>query len=230
MAKLFRNLSEKEYRSYPLESYSSLKLLLSSPEAFLKAKENPFLGNDFTLLGTAVHLLIQDMPDLVKFDPYTKKETDHPELVVLPESFKEKLNEIRKNIPLEIHSIILDSQTEIELPVKAEFKNLKYKGKLDIVYMKHMVGEIKTSSKATDLKTFRKEAYSRDYDLQAAMYCHALKLKKHFFIVVNTLPPYNVAYYDTSDHFLKSGFLKLEKVAKEYKKLMGGGSDDDKKV
>ncbi len=189
----FKSLSEKEYRAYNLESYSSLKHLLSSVSAFLRAEAVPFTGNEFTLLGTAIHNYLQGMKNLVKFEPYKKVASDPEDLIVVPQSFKEKLDNVWENLRdhEKVRSILESPIVKFEVPYISKFKTLKYKAKLDIVKNDNTIGEIKTSSKATTLELFRKEAYERHYDLQAAMYLKASGAKEHFFIVVNTVHPYN---------------------------------------
>lgn len=194
-----RGLTEEEYRALPLESYSSLKSLLTSPETFLKQPENPFTGNEFTDLGTAVHNLLQGLPQ--------EKE--------LSEKTKEILSKVSTNF------MGMKLCGEFEVAFKTKYKGMPYKGKVDVLDGKNLT-EIKTSSKAIDLKTFRKEAYSRDYDLQAAMYLYMTKANTHNFIVVNTVEPYSIKYYPSSKEFIKSGYLKLDKIVKAYKQLFEG--------
>jgi len=216
--KEFDTLTESEYRAYNLESYSSLKHLLTSVSAFLKAEASPFTGNEFTLLGTAIHNVLQGARHLNQYEPYKKKSSDKDDLIVVPTSFKEKLDSVWENLRdcPDVLEIVTDTKVKFEVPYIATFKSLKYKAKLDIV-LPGSIGEIKTSSKANTLELFRKEAESRDYDLQAAMYLRASKRKKHFFIVVSTVHPYDIVMYPTSEIFINSGKVKLEKVERRYK-------------
>lgn len=213
MSKSFKDLTEEEYRSYPLESYSSLKSLLSSSEAFLKQQESPFEGNEYTDLGTAIHNLLQGLD---------QEKTLPPKSISTVNAIKKQL--MSKDLTDHL-------QGKYEVAFKTKYKDLPYKGKVDI-YNKDMshIGEIKTSSKATDLKSFRKEAYSRDYDLQAAMYLHMSKCKYHYFIVVNTVEPYNINVYPTSEIFIRSGFIKLDKIVKAYAKIFQEEGSDDSEV
>ena len=204
-----KGLTDEEYRALPIESYSSLKSLLSSPEAFLKHSSNPFTGNEYTDLGTAVHNLLQELPQ------------------------EKELSSKTKDVLVQISNNFSGNKLigEFEVAFKTTFKGMIYKGKVDI-YDKHTktIGEIKTSSKAVDLKSFRKEAYSRDYDLQAAMYLQMTGCKSHYFVVANTVEPFQVKIYPTSKDFIKSGYLKLEKIVKEYHKMFNGVEDAEETV
>lgn len=207
MKKSIGDLSEEEYRAYPLESYSSLKSLLSSPEAFLRQQNNPFTGNAYTDLGTAVHNFLQGF--------------EGDELIA--QNHMGLWDSLKEYIQGQGSFLRLPSK-QFEKAFIATYKKLQYKGKCDI-YAPAGIIEIKTSGKGVDLKTFRKEAYSRDYDLQAAMYCHGLKTKAHGFIVVNTVEPYGINYYQSSALFLKSGYQKFDKVVAEHNKIMTGEED-----
>lgn len=230
--KEFKSLSEKEYRAYDLESYSSLKYLLSSVSAFIRAEETPFTGNEYTLLGTAIHNYLQGCKNLVKFEPYIKCEIDSEDLIVVPQSFKEKLDSILENLRnhAEVRSILESPTVKFEVPYLGKFKSLEFKSKLDIVVNLQRVGEIKTSSKANSLEIFRKEAYERHYDLQAAMYLKSSGAKEHFFIVVNTVYPYSVEYYPTSQIFINSGKVKLEKIERIYRENLGRDKEKTTKI
>ena len=70
------NISESEYRALPIESYSSLKYLLSSPKDFLYYKNNPFKGSNSTLLGTAIHHYLQGNRHLVAFSTIDKRKKE----------------------------------------------------------------------------------------------------------------------------------------------------------
>ncbi len=149
-------------------------------------------------------------------------------MIVVPQSFKEKLDSVYENLrdqPKTLE-ILTHPNVVFEAPYIAKFKTLKYKAKLDIV-INESVGEIKTTSKANTLELFRKEAYSRDYDLQAAMYLRAAKCSDHFFIVVDTVHPYEIKIYPTSQIFINSGKVKLEKIERIYRENI---KNDSKKT
>ncbi len=149
-------------------------------------------------------------------------------MIVVPQSFKEKLECVWESLRdhAGARSVLENPTVKFEVPYIAKFKTLKYKAKLDIVNG-NRVGEIKTTSKANTLELFRKEAYSRDYDLQAAMYLRAAKCGDHFFIVVDTVHPYNINVYPTSQIFINSGKVKLEKIERIYRENL---KNDSKKT
>lgn len=196
-------LSEKEYRSFPAESFSSLKYILESPEAFLYYKNKPFKGNDSALLGTTVHNYLQGMKHLVAFntikrtskerkEEYAQFEKDFLELagedgIIVPQSFEETLTNIMNNYHSNKKAVKIIESCEYEVPYFFRIKGLNLKGKVDGVCTHNgmteigMNGnshpsyllEIKTSSQATTALDFKEEAKERNYDMQAAMYLEA---------------------------------------------------------
>jgi hypothetical protein len=207
-------LSDKDYRAYERESFSSLKYILKSPKDFLYYKEKPFSGSTASLLGTCIHHYLQGNRHLVAFSPYPKlkkhiEATEEfernfrstidigEEGVIVPKSFEPKLNAIAKNFNEHRLASKLLSTCEFEKAYLFEINGLPLKGKVDGVGPNGVV-EIKSSSQATTFEEFKAEAEERDYDLQAAMYCMATGCGTHYFIVVNTQEPFKVQVYKSS--------------------------------
>lgn len=233
------NISEKDYRALPIESYSSLKYLLTSIKAFKYQKENPFKGSNSTLLGTAIHNYLQGNKHLVAFsiidkrkkEEYAKFVEEFRELagedgIIVPASFEKTLQMIMQSVNESTNLHKLLDNVEIEVPAVTKYKELEYKSKIDGLGEDYVL-EIKSSSQATTAKEFQEEAFERHYDLQAAMYLHATNRSKHFFVVVNTTAPFKVAAYRTSQKMIESGFKKLDKICEQIKKYNAGGVDDE---
>lgn len=228
-----KDISDKDYRAYPAESYSSIKHLLDSPQTFLYYKSKPFQGSDSTLLGTCIHHFIQGNRHLVAYnniprtskankEAYVEFEREFKELagedgIIVPKTFEEKINSVMTNFNDNKQALKLLNDAKIEEPFLFEYNGVSLKGKLDGV-KKDSVIEIKTSSMATSSSEFRYEAYDRDYDLQAFLYCTASKSKHHFFIVANTTAPFAVNVYKSSAEFLLSGKQKADIVTERYKR------------
>lgn len=228
----FQNLSEKDYRAYALESYSSLKYLLTSPIEYMYYKNNPFKGSNSTLLGTSIHNYLQGNKHLVAFSIVDKRKKEEyakfveefrslagDEGIIVPASFEKTLENIMKNASENKKVQKLLEGIQIEYPVIAEYCGLQYKAKIDGLGDDYVL-EIKSSSQATTAEEFKAECLERDYDLQAYMYLHATNRTKHFFVVVNTTAPFKVEAYKTSAETLISGEMKLIKIVNDYKKYI----------
>lgn len=245
----FKTLSEAEYRAYPAESYSSIKHLLDSPQTFLYYKSKPFQGSDSTLLGTCIHHYIQGNRHLVAFNKIkrtskerkeeyaeferTFKEAAGEEGILVPDSFEEKINSVMLNFNENAIATALVEDCIFEEPFLFEYNGVSLKGKLDgNKTFKRAVIEIKTSSMATTAYEFKREAYDRDYDLQAFLYLQASRNKHHYFIVVNTVAPFKVTVYQSSEEFLESGRNKAQTVTNRYKKHIVNGEpfDDNENI
>lgn len=232
-------LSDKEYRSLPAESFSSIKYILDSPTTFLYYKNKPFKGSDATLLGTTIHHYLQGNKHLVAFsvidkrkkEEYAKFEKEFLELageegIIVPKSFEEKVSSVLVNLADNKKAIQLLDNCEFEIPYFFEVEGINLKGKVDGVNHKYLL-EIKTSSQATTAYEFKEEAKDRHYDMQAAMYLlannmthqHSVPLD-HYFIVVNTVAPFKVSVYKSSKEFLKEGEKKLYEAIDRYKRYI----------
>jgi hypothetical protein len=231
MDKSLNELTNKEYRSLPYESYSSLKYLLDSPKDFLYYKQKPFTGSDSTLLGEAIHHYLQRNRHLVTFNYIDKRKKEEyaafeadfrriagDEGLILPKSMEEKIEQIMKNInEHEAIQRILSDPIEFEAPFLFDIDGIKVKGKCDILTPTY-VGEIKTSSQAKSLEQFRYEAKSRHYDMQAALYTQGLNRQDHYFIVCETTAPFNVSVFKSSSFLIESGKEKLRLAIDRYKR------------
>lgn len=242
--KNIQNLSEKEYRAYPVESFSSIKHLLESPDIFKHFKEKPFKGSSATLLGTCIHHYLQGNSRLVGFQelPLIKKNTEAnvkfekdflefvgEEGIIVPKAFEEKLKTIEKNFHTNKQAVKLLSVCEMEKAYLFDINGVQLKGKIDGVTSDYIV-EIKSSSQATNLQEFRAEAIERNYDLQAYMYTVAAKVLHHYFIVVNTVDPYKVAIYRSSYDFIAGGHAKAMIVTNRYRNHILNGEEWDDNI
>ena len=230
MTKPLSELSDAEYRALKYESYSSIKHLLESPSVYLYYKNSPFKGSDSTLLGTAVHHYIQSNKHLVAFSVVDKRKKEEyaaferdfresagEEGIIVPASFEEKITSIMRNFNEHPQATKMIEGCTFETPFIFEYNGVSLKGKAD-GHKNGAVIEIKTSSMAQDYESFKREARNRDYDLQAALYCHGLHATEHYFIVCGTTAPYTVNVYKSSAQFLQSGVNKAQIVTERYKR------------
>lgn len=240
-------LTDKEYRALPVESFSSIKYLLEpdGPKAFLYYKNKPFKGSDATLLGTAIHHYLQGNRHLVAInntpkigkagkEAYAKFEEEFKSLagdegIIVPKSFEEKISTIMVNYNSNAKAIQLVEECEFEKPYFFKVDGVDLKGKVDGVSKKYLL-EIKTSSQATTAYEFKNEAEDRHYDMQAYMYGHAHyhttgEELEHYFIVVNTQAPFKVSVYKSSDEFIQKGKKKLYEAISRYKRYIINGEE-----
>ncbi len=249
MSKNLKDLPEAEYRALKLESFSSLKALLSSVGEFKYLKENPFKGNNATLLGTAVHHYIQGEQKLVFVNDFNRTTKEGKEKytefmanlpsdgIILTKTQGETLEKIYKNFLNSKKCVEILKGCEFELPFIMPFnidgKDIKIKGKLDAVNVTEgYTVEIKTSSAYSNIEEFREGSKQMQYDMQAALYTLMLEHEykkpfKHYFIVANTREPYNVERYTTSDKYLSDGKVKLNKALFLYKRHILDGVPED---
>lgn len=234
MTKDIESFSEKEYRAYERESFSSIKYILESPKSFLYYKEKPFQGSTSSLLGTCIHHFIQGNRHLVAFSNLSKikknaeaikefednfRQTSGEDGIIVPASFEPKINSIMKNVNENSKVSKLLDKCEFEKAFLFEIDGVKLKGKVDGISKDYLL-EIKSSSQATNALEFKEEAYDRNYDMQAYMYLRGSGIRDHYFIVVNTLEPFKVAIYKSSKEFLLSGEKKTKEAMRRYKKYI----------
>lgn len=233
------NITDAEYRKLAYESYSSIKYLLKGPEEYFYQKQFPFQGSPSCLLGTAIHNYLQGNRHLVaisrisrlKKKEFAEFESDFMEAtnyegIIVPLSFEEKLEHVMINFNDHLHASEILKECKYEIPFLFEFNGVKMKGKVDGISEKNIV-EIKTSSMAKTVDDFRNEAYVRDYDLQAFLYCIATGRMDHLFVVANTTEPYGVNVYRTSKKMLESGEQKARICTENYKRYIERGEPFD---
>lgn len=242
------DLTDKEYRAYPVESFSSIKHLLEpdGPKTFLYYKNKPFTGNNNTLMGTAVHHYLQGNRHLVAInnfpkigkagkEAYAKFEEEFlamagDEAIIVPKSFEEKLEAIMSSFNNNLKCAQLLDGCEYETPYFFEIDGVKLKGKPDGVKKNQYIVEIKTSSQATNIEEFREEAKDRHYDMQAYAYIEAHyqttgERLGHVFVVANTQAPFAVNKYPSGDKFLMEGKKKLHEAISRYKRYILDGEE-----
>lgn len=223
-------MSDKEYRALGLESYSSLKVLLDSPEKYFELKRKPFEGNSATLLGTAIHHYIQGNRHLVLFASKARKataelivefEAQFPDGVVVPPSYEETINIVMTNLNSNSAATRLLDLAQVETPYIGVVDGLEIKGKLD-VEAETYIADIKTTSLGIEKDSFSQNLRDMHYDLQAALYQELVfqntGIRKDFYwIVVSTREPFSIRVYQASPITLKSGYSKLKDVVERYK-------------
>ena len=90
-----------------------------------------------------------------------------------------------------------------------ELEGVKTKCKVDGIKFDSHIVDLKTTS--SNVMEFAKSCYKFDYDQAAAMYCDIVDLKEYYFVVVETMYPYNVGIFKADESFLERGREKYKK-------------------
>lgn len=229
-------LAEPEYRALNRESYSSLKHLLDSIDAYLHNKKEPFKGNARTVLGTAIHMAIQNI-DKIKVIPnikgtkkdgteskfndkqaqeeWIKAEIDKdPEICCITESQWEVVQAIvEKAKLLKLENITKDLR--VETAHLFEINGIKLKGRIDF-QGEDIIYDVKTTESSLAAFSFKYNIMDSHYDMQAAMYQEAVfqatgKRLPYKIIAINTKAPYEIKIFSLSQATLDFGRKKLER-------------------
>ncbi len=167
--------------------------------------------------------------------------TTQGEGVILQQSYKAKFEAIEQAFLSKPNIVEFIKQFEFEKAFTGEYDGVKLKGRVDGVKVvekgrevfgypsKVSMGyepdkiytlEIKTYGQGAGLDDFRKIAYARHYDLQAAMYMLFAGSSRHYFVALSTSEPYMVDIHPASQEFIDSGMQKLKRVTALYKKYI----------
>jgi len=213
----FIKLADSEYFALDRLSFSSVKYLLDSPAKFLHQKQNPFKGNEFTELGTAIHMYLQNSKDMIAYEPdlsgIKTKEGVIARNPGMTNEGKALIKEFRDNLPKGVVAVPFETKqllfqvednfksnveiadlmkkiTSIEGAYLCDIGDLKFKGKVDFEGENFIV-DLKSTGKSASLNSFRYTIRDSHYDLQAAIYL-TMKAEAQN-IAVETLDYYIIA-------------------------------------
>lgn len=242
-------MTEKEYRSHPAMSRSTLwKLkLLGTPEKFLYSQEHPEEPTPALIFGQAAHKLLLE-PDgfdgafIVNpgFDRRTKEgkaafadfcaaKGDRTELS--PEDFETIKAMAAKAKETPFISRLLEGEREKPLFWTDEDTGLQLKARLDV--LTEIGGELvivdyKTAGDASGEK-FAKDAVNYGYDLQVAFYTEAVKATtgktpRFIFIVQEKAAPYALNIFEAEPMMLQRGYDLMRELLGLYKECSETGN------
>jgi hypothetical protein len=95
---------------------------------------------------------------------------------------------------------------------------LPCKSKLDLVYKKSLVVDLKTTSQRT-YTAFVKSCNTYDYDRQAAYYLDGVGGKRFVFVGIQKIPPYDLFIYEPGREFIAEGRNKYECLLEAWKEV-----------
>jgi hypothetical protein len=135
------------------------------------------------------------------------------------EEVDEMVNALMANKSLS--KLVWDNGIKYEVPVIGEINKLMWKGKCDIING-DFIYDLKTT---TSLDDFKYSAKKYNYDSQVAIYEH-LTGKKMAFIVIEK-GSNRLGFYQVSDEFRESGWIKIGKAIENYNKFYGSNPTED---
>lgn len=189
-------MADAEYFALERLSFSSVKYLLDSPAKFLYQKQNPFKGNEFTDLGTAIHMYLQGSKDMIAYEPDLSNIKTKEGLIsknpgmtnegkALIKTFRDALPKGVISVPFETRLLLSQVEdnfktnpeianlmaevTSIEDAYLGDIDGLKFKGKVDFEG-KDFIIDLKSTGKSASINSFRYTIRDSHYDLQAAIY------------------------------------------------------------
>lgn len=239
-------IAEIDYRAISRESFSSLKHLLDSVEAYRTNKTSPFIGNPATRLGTAVHMFLQGMGHLVQVVPDIKtvlkngSEGKYNDKTLQDEYVKEQLKinpefHFITNPQYVICTTIYEKAErlgflkqvegdDVETAHIFEYNGVKLKGRLDWQRGNVLIRDAKTTEKPITPSYFDKIIQDSHYDMQAAMYIEAVfqasGVKPDYIITaVRTKAPHEIINYKLKQSTIDRGYRKLDYCTEKLKDL-----------
>lgn len=233
-------MSEAEYHAHPAFSYSTGKLLLRSPQHYLHRLANREESTEFNL-GHAIHELVLGVGSgivEIPYDTYYKKEARELRdqayadgKVPLKTSEMQPVRDCAEAVLAHPTARAwLERDGDVELPLFATDPEtgIDIRGKLDKLADlngRKVPVDLKTVTDARPQKVFQ-SVRDYDYDMQAAMYRHLIRLAlaadpaPGVLIAVEKTPPYGVAVYQLAhEDFLAAGELKLRTALARAKAL-----------
>ena len=121
----------------------------------------------------------------------------------------------------DLSKLVWDNGIKYEVPVVGEINELMWKGKCDIINGDYIY-DLKTT---TSLDDFKYSAKKYNYDSQVAIY-EKLTGKKMAFIVIEK-GTNRLGFYQVSDEFRESGWIKIGKAVENYRKFYGSNPTED---
>jgi len=237
-------MADAEYFALDRLSFSSVKYLLDSPAKYLYKKQKPFLGNEFTELGTAIHMYLQDSKDMIAYEPdlsgiKTKEGViaKNPGMtnegkalikefraalpkgiVAVPYETKDLLHTMENNFKTNAEIAQLMSKvTSVEGAYLCDIGTLKFKGKVDFEGENFIV-DLKSTGKSADIRNFRYTIKDSHYDLQAAIYL-TMKAEAQK-VAVETLDYYIIAVETFAPYEVVPYQLSKETLEVGFQKLI----------
>ena len=203
-------------------SNSNIYDLLNNPKDFRKPTEE----NIHLLMGAAFHTMVlephkftpESFPTVDASSRLTKKYKEAAEeagKMILLDSDLEQLKGMQQTITDNeyINQLLNTGNVEYEVPAIGEIEGEVWKGKADCLnHDEKVIVDVKTTS---DLNKFHLSAKRYNYDSQAYIYSQLFGYDMVFVVIDKKTN--NLAFYDCSQNFYKTGKDKVERAAHAYR-------------
>lgn len=119
----------------------------------------------------------------------------------------------------------LINSCELEQKLTAKVEGIEFLGYADgISKDRKILFDLKTTAQ---FDQFKWQAFKNDFDLQASVYRLFGDNADYFFIVAETVAPYRVQIFGTSEEFYEGGDRKLQYAIEEFKKFRAREGNND---
>ncbi len=235
--KLVKMSNEKYHAESFFMGSSMLKNLDTSVEDFVWQNDNPMKQTPAMLTGSATHTLILEGREKFdneyilspKFDKRTTKgkkdfadfqKKSAGKIIITPEQnyVAEMCN---KSILKHSEAKQLFQNGSAEISGFFEFDGIYCKVRPDYL-LNSVIVDLKTTSSGISQADFSRTCAQYKYDIQTGLYQKGMNIltgQQHdfIFIVVQSVPPFNVAIFEPDNDFLMKGATKVESLIDKYK-------------
>lgn len=176
-------------------------------------------------LGTMAHaLVLGGEPEWVvqEYDSFRTKEAqawrDAQTKMIIKESDFETIEKIADAIKGHPLAQELLEKCDLEQKLTAEVNTIKFLGYADgISPNRKIIFDLKTTAQFDSFSNNKWFAINQDFDLQAAVYRLFGDNARYYFIVAESIAPFRVQVFGTSEEFIESGKTKLDAAIDEFK-------------
>lgn len=185
-------------------------------------------------IGVMAHALVLGGDTDWVVSPYSdfrKKEArewrDSQTAKIITEEDFEQITRIAEAIKRHPLAQQLLDRCELEQRLQAKINGIDFVGYADgISKDRTIIFDLKTTGQFDAFKG-KWYAINQDYDLQASVYRLFGNKPKYYFIVAESVAPYRVQIFGTSEEFLESGDVKLDSAIREFLEFRQRDGDTD---
>jgi len=177
-------------------------------------------------LGTMAHALVlggepqwvvQEYPDFRT--KVAQQWRDAQTKMIIKESEFDEIVKIADSVKAHPLAAKLIEMCDLEQELRATINGIKFHGQADGINPERtVIFDLKTIGQFDSFKG-KWYAINQDYDLQAAVYRLFGDNAKYYFIAVESVAPYRVEVFGTSDEFIEGGNVKLDEAITQFKRF-----------
>ena len=216
-------------------SYSALSQFKKSPNHLLAYWNNEFKTTDAMQFGSLIHKLILEpnkfKDEFAVFDGARRagkawvefSETNKDKTIIKQSELDNAKTIIDNSMLNKVFNEMLSNKIETELKLDWTFKEVKFKGFIDLLTTyndRQCIVDIKTTNDAG--KRFERDLYYNDYKMQLAIYQDQFNKETDVYIVaIETSVPFNVQVYKLDESLLFKGFMDYDFYTDKFKEWDG---------